>query len=148
MTDEQFKTWAVDFFDRIEMIHSWREAAAEAIKMIETERAKRKEAEQQLMSLAQEGLSIFDQKEAEAQVVFKECIKLEKELEVERAKNATLVEALEYYAKGAKQTVEDGLVAEVDNQIKTVSYFSNEKHNDLGTKAREALAKFQNKGAV
>jgi len=42
VTDEQFKTWAVDFFDRIEMIHSWREAATEAIKMIEEERAKSK----------------------------------------------------------------------------------------------------------
>lgn len=27
MTDEQFKAWASSFYDRVEMIHTWREAA-------------------------------------------------------------------------------------------------------------------------
>jgi hypothetical protein len=35
-------------------------------------------------------------KEAETQVVFKECIKLEKELEVERAKTTKLKDAIKY----------------------------------------------------
>jgi hypothetical protein len=54
VTDEQFKTWAVDFFDRIETIHSWREAATEAIKMIENERAKNAKLVEALINITNE----------------------------------------------------------------------------------------------